>query len=177
MQSTLRILGLSVGLCANFACSGESDTNNREPQFELPQILPERTPLCFSYSDTEVNTPRTLTLQVTNEGRQQLVISGARKEGDEREHFTIEGPDVMVVESLESALFQITYQPTEAGWDDFIVIIDSNAQNYPALRVSVLARAVPEASTLDGGVESWDAGPKPGNPDAAETCPGDSARM
>ncbi len=177
MPSTLRILGLSLGLCSTLACSGEPDTNNSEPQYELPQIFPERIPLCFSYSDTEVNTPSTLSLQVKNHGRQQLVISGARIEGDERGHFSVTDPDVMVVETFDTALFQVTYQPTEPGWDDVVVVIDSNAENYPALRVSVLARGVPEQGTLDGGVENWDAGPKPGEPDAAETCPGDMPRM
>ncbi len=86
----------------------------------------------------------------------------------------------MVVETYESALFQITYSPTEPGWDEAVVVIESNAQNYPALRVSMLARAVPEAGTVDGGVSNWDAGPKPPEAvgsDGGETCPDDESRM
>lgn len=162
------------------ACSGEDGPADAGPQYELPQIQPERSPLCLNYTPTTVNQPKTLPLAVDNRGRQQLVISGARIEGDERGFLSIDGPDVMVLETYESALFQITYSPTEPGWDEATIVVESNAQNYPVLRVSILARAEPEASTLDGGVESWDAGPKPPEAvgtDGGETCSDDDSRM
>jgi len=173
----LGALALSLNLTA---CSGDDGPVDAGPEFELPQILPGRTPLCLSYTPTTVNDPKPFSLSVDNQGRQQLIISGARIEGDERGFFQIQGPDVMVVETYESALFQITYSPTEPGWDEAVVVIESNAQNYPALRVSMLARAVPEAGTLDGGVSNWDAGPKPPEAvgsDGGETCPDDESRM
>lgn len=167
----LGALTLTVG------CSGDDGPADAGPQFDLPQILPERAPLCLNYELTLVNSPRTFPIAVRNEGRQQLVIASSRVEGDDRGHFSLQGPDQDVVETYDTALFQLTYQPSVAGWDDATVVIESNAQNFPRLRIAVLARAVPEM--LDAGPSEWDAGPKPPEAlsDGGETCPPPDAGM
>lgn len=153
------------------ACSGEDTAADAGPEYELPQILPDIGLFCLNYELTVVNAPRNVPIAVRNLGRQQLTISSARVEGDDRNHFTLAGPDLDVVETYDAALFQLTYQPSAAGWDDVTVVVESNAENYPVLRLGVLARAVPEG--LDGGADAYDAGPKPSadNADGGETCP------
>lgn len=150
------------------ACSGESGEDGGV-LFELPQIVPEQTPLCLSYMDSVVNQPRTANLQLRNDGRQQLVIEGAQIVNDARSAFTVQGISPMTVESRESAIVQFIYQPPETGWDSAELMIASNAENYPMLRVFILARAVPQS--LDGGV--FDAGDKPmaaRGPDGVYAC-------
>ncbi|MCA9553038.1 MAG: hypothetical protein KC933_23580 [Myxococcales bacterium] len=166
-----RIVTVFALTLAAAACSGEDTPADAGPQYELPQILPDVAPLCLNYDLIRVGDVRSIPVQLENKGRQQLVIESVEVEGDTRGFFTKNGPDLTVVETYEKALVQLNYQPTAAGWDYAELVVKSNAENYPTLRISVLGRAAPEGD-VDGGVENWDAGPKPpeATEDGGETC-------
>ena len=167
-----RLISLAMMAAGAAACSGGDGAADAGPEFERPQIWPDRAPLCLSYDLVRVGEVPSIPIQLENRGRQQLVIESAELVGDTRGFFTRRGPDRTVVETYDEALIQIDYRPTEPGWDYAELVIVSNAQNYPTLRVSVLARAAPEGD-VDGGVSSWDAGPKPAaatGADGGEAC-------
>lgn len=155
------------------ACSGGDGDTDAGPQFDRPQILPERGIVCLNFQTTPVDQPVSVPLAFRNFGQAQLVIDEIRLVGDDRGHFTLDGPDKMVVEfGDDSAFAQLVYRPGEPGWDDAFVEVISNAENFPLLRIAVLARATP--AQLDGGASDFDAGPKPPetfDPDGGETCP------
>ena len=171
-----RLLPLAV-LSLAAAC-GEDDTI----EFEQPQIVPQSNVLCLSYQELTEGTRSTHFVQLTNRGRDPLVIERAEIENDMRGAFSVgdlrtaSGTDCTPsapcsVSSTEDAIVQFFYEPPAPGWDTADLRVISNAQNFPRLRLFVLARARP--ASLDAG-EPWDAGPKPDNAvgaDGTETCP------
>lgn len=125
--------------------------------YALPQIVPDNNPVCISRRHVEVGATWNQPILLRNDGKETLTLSGAALESDDRGHFTFQGPDITTVPSRELATFLLRYAPTEAGWDAVVLTVDSNAENYPHLRIFILARAEPPG--LDGG--AYDPGPKP----------------
>lgn len=172
----VRLLSLAV-LLAAAACGDEELI-----EFEQPQIVPQSNVLCLSYQELTAGTTSSHFVQLTNRGRDPLVIEGAEVENDARGAFTVDGIRTAAgldcspaapcsVPSTEDAILRFIYEPPAPGWDTADLRVISNAQNYPRLRLFVLARARPQ--DLDAGVP-WDAGPKPANAvgaDGSETCP------
>lgn len=156
---------LVVTFACALACSSE-DGSDGGVQYEKPQIVPASgNPVCLSMRRVEVGETVNQPLILRNDGRQTLMISTVTIQGDVRNHFTFQGPDVMTVESFDNALVQLRYAPTAPGWDAVRLEVTSNAENYPVLAVFILARAEPQG--LDGGIA--DAGDKP--MEAAMACP------
>lgn len=148
------IFGLSSVLL--FTACGNSSEDDTEPMFELPQILVDRSPICLSYEPATVGNTQSYVALFTNNGEQQLVIDEAVIEEDSRGHFSIAGVDPMQVNFTESSHVQLSYKPIAEGWDYAYLRVKSNAQNYPNLRVFVLALAMPDNPPM-----GWDPGPKP----------------
>ena len=164
----LRILAVAaVGISS--ACSDEEGDICAE--FSQPQIIPNEAPACLSDSPTVVGTVATRSIILQSRGSDPLVIeTGAdtRIEDDDRGHFSLLGimPDSTVV-CPETTFAGIEYRPTEPGWDAVNLIVRSNAQNFPTLRIFMLALAVPPNDP------DFDPGPKPDEAfvDGVEACP------
>jgi hypothetical protein len=151
-------------------------------EFEEPQIVPQSNVLCLAYEELVAGTRSAHFVQLTNRGRDPLIIRGAVVEEDARGAFTVDrvrtasGVDCTEaqpcsVPSTEDAILRFLYAPPAPGWDTADLRVLSNAQNYPRLRLFVLARARPMG--LDAGTP-YDAGPRPPNAvgaDGTPTCP------
>lgn len=186
------LVGLATTLAS--ACGDEASG----PEFELPQIVPQSTVLCLSYEETRVGRSYPYTLQLANAGRDQLVIERATIEGaEERDRargafagLTDEAPAPLAVRTEDgidcangspcriqtggTALARFTYTPPSPGWDAGFIRVSSNAQNFPNLRVFVLALGLP----ADGPSDGYDPGMKPEiarGADGSESCPDDGA--
>lgn len=156
---------LASGLALLSACSGgNEDTPDSGVTYQMPQIFPAINPICLTSMHVAVGGSVNQPISVQNNGRDALVISSVEMFEDERNSFTIQGPDIMTVEERDFALFQLRYAPTETGWDAAAVRIRSNAENYPILDVYIVALAEPAG--LDGG--AFDPGPRPER--AREAC-------
>lgn len=139
------------------ACSGNDDATDSGVTYQLPQILPAINPLCLTSMHVEVGGSVNQPISVQNSGRDPLIIESVEMFEDERNSFTIQGPDISNVSERDFALFQLRYAPAETGWDAAAVRIKSNAENYPILDVYIVALAEPAG--LDGG--AFDPGPRP----------------
>lgn len=184
-RSHLLIMTLTA---LSLACGDSEDPSNEEPAFDLPQILPNTTVLCLSFEDTPVG-PGTRryarTVQLTNAGRQDLVIESVEIEDPLRPAtFEVDGVrdeesnDCPVgqcrVETNRDAFVRFFYTPTELGWDAAFIRVRSNAQNFPNLRVFVLATAIPPPPEDGEEPQTYDPGPKPAiaqDADGNESCP------
>jgi hypothetical protein len=155
-MSLARTFG-SFAMCFVFAACTNGNETDSGVTFQMPQVFPDINPLCITTMHVEVGKSFNQPILVQNLGRDPLMISGAEMFEDERNHFSIQGPDVMSVPERGFAAFQLRYSPTETGWDAASVRISSNAENYPILDVYVVALAEPAG--LDGG--SFDPGPRP----------------
>jgi hypothetical protein len=142
-------------LVLSLACN-QADDDDTGPQYELPQILAQDSPLCLSYEPTTLGETRSFATTLRNDGRQQLVIEDGEIIEDERGYFSLFGIDPKTVNTFEHAAVQIRYEPVEEGWDTALLEIRSNAQNYPTYRIFILALGRPE-----GAPDTWDPGPKP----------------
>lgn len=147
---------LATAMCVNAACS-DGKCDGAEALFEAPQILPSQAPVCLDRVDTVVGSVRTHPVLLSNYGKNALEIANAEIVDDLRGTFELQGIEPNRLASLEEAVAQVAYRPTEPGWDYAVLQVRSNAENYPTLRVAILARAVP--ANLDGGV--YDPGEKP----------------
>lgn len=153
-------LGLSLGLVG---CGGD-DTSDAGLDYEKPQVLPDLNPVCLSYAPIRAGTMKTQPLQLKNYGRQELVIQGGSfQDVSTANAFTLQGITPMApagVPGGDTAVLQFIYAPTQPGWDYATLVVNSNAENFPSLRIFTLAVAVP--GDVDAGSEGqWDAGPKP----------------
>lgn len=149
-------------------------------EFEQPQIVPQSNVLCLSYDEVPAQAQSTHFVQLTNLGRDPLEITGVSVDDDGRGAFAI---DQMRNEDLEDCPFpcrvrtdqdvflRFFYTPPSPGWDHATLRVESNAQNYPSLRLFVLGKARP--SDLPAA-QPYDAGPKPDAAradDGTEACP------
>ena len=182
---SLLVLGLASSACDDAAAEDEL------VEFERPQIVPQSNVLCLSLSDEAFveGQAHDQFVQLTNRGRDPLLIEEARIEEDARGAFrvaqvravgragdstidcTVENP--CAIGSTEDAVIRYVYEPPAPGWDTAEIWVRSNAQNYPRLRLFVLANARPADLDPDA---SFDPGPKPANAigaDGSETCPED----
>lgn len=166
-----------------FAVACGSSTEDDPIQFDEPQIVPASNVLCLSYEDLAESSTTAHFVQLTNRGRQPLIIRGAEvAEEDVEGAFAVDkvrslsGQDCTEsspcwIASTEDAILRFLFMPKRPGWYTAILRVLSNAQNFPRLRLFVLARARP--ASLDAGVP-FDAGPKPPNAvgaDGSESCP------
>lgn len=175
----VRFLAL-LPLALSLACGDESSEDPVE--YEQPQIVPESNLLCLSYQELTAGETSEHYVLLSNLGRNPLLISGASVEDDLRGSFSIGGLRSVEngdcteaapceVRSRQDAILQYRYAPTEPGWDATYLRVRSNAENYPNLRLFVLAKARPPG--LAAG-EPYDAGPKPAvavGADGSESCP------
>lgn len=144
-------LALTIALAVS--CAGEDDDDG--VMFELPQILPDNSPICLSYSPTTVGQVVSHVALFRNDGRQQLVVESATITEDARGVFTVVGVEPKMVNTSEFTHVQLRYAPTATGWDSAFLRVMSNAQNFPNIRVFVLALAQPDNPM------GFDPGPKP----------------
>lgn len=178
--SRVRRVALVLTLSGAFGAVGCSDEGSGT-EFERPQIVPQSNVLCLSYAPVEVGSTTEHFVQLTNRGREPLLIEGAAVENDLRGSFsvdrvrTVDGVDCSevrpcAIETGSDAVLRYFYAPPEAGWDSADLRVFSNAQNYPRLRLYVLALAFPVGSSPD----AYDPGAKPEDAvgaDGMETCP------
>lgn len=147
-------------VCAAIAaasCGGKDD--DEDPiVYDKPQILPDNSPICLNFDEVKTGDDYGHNVIVHNNGRQQLIIEEAHFSDASRDYFSIEGIDRMTVDSRDSAVLRFHYAPTEPGWDTAFLTITSNAQNFPTLKMFVLALAIP--SDPEEAAE-FDPGPKP----------------
>lgn len=111
---------------------------------EKPQIEPDRTKLQFGQEVGEavyVGTRPVETLQLRNGGLEKLEIANVLISGPNTAQFKAE-IDKKSVESLQKAFVQVIYEPTQAGTHTATLEITSNAENTPALKVELSAKAV-----------------------------------
>ena len=174
-RNILFLLALVVAGC-------ESTEGEDAIMFDRPQILPNSNILCLSYLELVSGVRTTHSVLLTNRGREPLLIENARIENDLRGAFSIDrirtadGVDCTEntpceLASTEDAFLRFFYEPTSPGWDATDIRVTSNAQNFPNLRIYVLARARP--TDLASGTE-FDAGPRPASAfgrDGEPTCP------
>ncbi len=166
-----------VLLASLVACGGAEDDLIA---FDRPQIVPESNVRCLSYNPVEAGSATFHDLQLTNRGRAPLRIEGAAVERDDRSAFdivqlrSVEGSPCTEaapcsIRSAEDAFLRFRYRPPAAGWDAADLRVFSNAENFPRLRIFVLALAYPP-----GEADAFDPGPKPDvavGADGSETCP------
>ena len=165
LNFSYRVAWLAVLACA--AACGDDAGNDVCSEFSQPQILPSEQPVCLSFDPTIVGDTATRPVLLQNLGGSDLQISEATLDGNERGHFALQGIDVNTVTCPDAAAAGIVYSPTEPGWDDATLIIESNAQNFPTLRIYFLALAIPDNDP------DYMPGPKPEGPDPGgdEPCP------
>lgn len=170
-RMNMRIMKVAVvtATATFFGCSDDSSSSIPTcDEFPLPQILPSERPVCLSFDPTPVGSVVTRAVQLQNLGQDTLQISDVRLEDDGRGYFALQGVDQTSLTCEESALVGVVYDPQAAGWDSATLVISSNAENFPTLRIFFLALAVP-ADDPD-----FDPGPKPPEAvgqDGSETCP------
>lgn len=178
--SKVAFLCLAAGLGG---CEGDGGSED-VVVFDQPQIVPQSNVLCLSYDEVVAGSRSEHFVQLINRGRDPLIIRGATVEDATRNSVIVdrvraipgnvdctEQAPCTVRTGDEAAVLRFFYEPPAPGWDTANLRILSNAQNYPMLRLFVLARARPEG--LDAGV-SFDAGPKPSDAvgsDGSESCP------
>ncbi len=150
------------------ACSGD-DGDGNEPQFEMPQILPDQSPICVSYREVNVGGELAHNVLLTNEGRQALMIMGGEITDDMEGNFVFDEARTSAndpacsdaapcsLEFDEQASVRFFYRPMSAGWHTANLVVRSNAENFPTLRTFILAKAAP----MGEDPATWDAGPKP----------------
>ena len=108
------------------------------------QIEPDRTKLQFGQevgNAVFVGTRPVETLQLKNGGLETLQISDVLVTGANAAQFKAE-IDKKTVESLQRALVQVVYEPTQPGAHTAMLEIKSNAANTPALTIELSAKAV-----------------------------------
>lgn len=156
------LAGFALSACGD---EGEADVCD---DFARPQILPSERPVCLNLDPTPVGQTVTRPVLLQNLGNSELQISDVQLEGNARGYFTLQGVSPEAVICPDAAAAGIVYAPTEPGWDTATLVVSSNAENFPNLRIFFLALAVP-ADDPD-----FDPGPKPPEAvgeDGSETCP------
>ncbi len=151
------------------ACSGEGG-NDAGMLFDVPTLTPEQNLVCLNYQRVLVDGTATFGVTLRNDGKPQLIISDVSITDDTRGHFTLQGPDKMTIESADSAVLQIVYQPKAEGWDIGRVNITSNADNFPdgfEIFTLALARPIMDPDTYDPGAKP----PEAVGANGEETCP------
>lgn len=170
----------ALGISLSAIATGCGEDAEGEAGFERPQIIPDSNVLCLSYDDSlRAASPTEHFVGFTNRGRENLLVEGGRVEEDQRASFTVDllvnDEDVPCLEGQpcplrtgQDGFMKFTYHPETPGWDAAFLRIRSNAENYPDLRIFVLALARPDNDP------SYDPGPKPDlarGADNTETCP------
>ncbi|MEM7676873.1 MAG: hypothetical protein AAF449_12790 [Myxococcota bacterium] len=152
---------------ALIACGDEGEADICD-DFARPQIIPSERPVCLNLDPTTVGQTVTRPVLLQNLGNSELQLADIQLEGNSRGHFTLQGVNPQAVTCPDAAAAGIVYEPTEPGWDTATLVVSSNAENFPNLRIFFLALAVPDDDP------SYDPGPKPPEAvgeDGSETCP------
>jgi hypothetical protein len=125
----------------SLGCGGDSGTENLP---DKPQIVTDRD----SIVDTMfVNQTRTETLQVTNKGKQDLVVSGYTLTGAPEVvlvNTTLlqqDGSSSNTVKSNKTAFISMTCKLTAPGSANATLTINSNAENKPVKTVTITCNA------------------------------------
>jgi hypothetical protein len=135
LVSCLVVLGaIAIG------CGGESGGGTLP---DKPQIQTDRD---SSVDTMFVNQQRTETLQVTNKGTQDLVVSGYGLSGDSHialvhHHSPGAGSSSNTIKSNKTGFISMTCQLPSAGTANSTLTINSNAENTPVKTVTVTCNA------------------------------------
>lgn len=130
MRRTALLVAIFVGLCG--CGKGGADLP------ASPQLKTDRDSLAFGQetgNGTYVGTSIPNSLQIENQGQDDLVIQSVDLSGDSA--FTMQGPDVKTVPSGTSALVTVYFAPDSAGQFTGTLTITSNAQNAPTKEVAL----------------------------------------
>lgn len=103
-----------------------------------PQLITDRDSLGFGQengSGTYVGTSAANSIQLLNQGQDDLVIQSVDLSGDSA--FTMEGPDVDTVISGTSALVTVYFTPPSADTFSATLTITSNAENAPTKEIEI----------------------------------------
>lgn len=165
MNTRARQLITLLFASALVACGESEDT---DAQYEQPQAWAQ-SPMCgLAWNAIEVGQTGAQDLAIRNEGNQTLVIESVEIQDEDKSGFLEAELGTAEAEYKGSALVRVKFTPTEAGWDRALLVIKSNAQNYPTLKIPVLALAYPAG----GNAASYDPGAKPTREgDEKELCP------
>ena len=98
-------------MCFFFAACSTGNDSDSGVVYQLPQVLPDINPICLNHMHVEVGKYVNQPILVQNNGRDPLVIDSVEMFEDERNHFTVQGPDVMTVEERGFASCQLSYAP------------------------------------------------------------------
>lgn len=94
----------------------------------------------------EAAPPFEFDLQLGNDGEKNLVIESAELRHDQNCAFDMVGPDITELVPGDAAFIQASYLPTVVAEDQIILVITSNAENFPEFIVPICGRGV---ATLD----------------------------
>ena len=140
-------------------CAEEQKTlpagqNACDPEAELPgagpHICPSQSPVAYC-ERLVLPTPHTTDLLLTNRGTELLEIDEVRIVGDARCSFRAPEIDAVEIEpNFGAALVRIDYLPQISGDDLVLLEIDSNAVNFPTLRIGVCGRAIATSEDATG---------------------------
>ncbi len=132
-----RALGIGLAILALASCSGGNDLPVK------PQLKLDRSSIGFGQefgSGTFVGTSPQQSIQITNGGQQDLVISGVTLTGDPA--FTKNGPSSTTLKSNEQTFIQLIFTPPAAGPYTAKLTIASNADNAPSQDVPVTGKGI-----------------------------------
>jgi len=132
-----RALAIAFTILALAACPGGNDLPVK------PQLKLDRSSIGFGQefgSGTFVGTSPQQSIQITNGGQQDLVISGTTLTGDPA--FTKNGPSTTTLKSNEQTFVQLIFTPTAAGNFSAKLNIASNAENAPSQDVPVTGKGI-----------------------------------
>lgn len=124
-------------------CGGESGGGTLP---DKPQIQTDRDSIVVN---SFVNQQLTQTLQVTNKGTQDLVVSGYALSGDPCVTLTNttilqeDGSTSNTIKSNKTGFISMSCKPTSLGTGNSTLTINSNAENKPAKTVAITWNAVP----------------------------------
>ena len=139
----------SAGGDAAAVCTSTLAQGSREGVcYARPQICPSLQPVLFN--SRLVNTETGFNLLLQNFGRQPLTITGIRVRGDERCAFVEPQTSPAIGQTVEGAdgmILRFKYRPPAEGEDHIQIEVESDAENFPLLSVSVCGRGVTSTTT------------------------------
>ena len=107
------------------------------------------------FAAVEIPGSSNLDLTVLNRGDAVLVVDGASLEGADADQFAISTTPADEVDPSRSTVVTVTYDPSEAGSHTAELVIASNDEDEPEVRIALTGEAT-EAPTSGGGDDHAD---------------------